>query len=211
MMLAVAVVVAPGARAGGPTACVGTLPPGTYQSIVVPSGQTCDLGVGPVTVYGGVRIGPGATFMLGFEGGPSTGTISGGIAAASAAQVQVHDAIINGGVTVEGGAGPFASGCPVLPTPLGQLPICFTDFEDNSINGAATINGYNGIWLGFIRNHDNGTVTISNNNQQYDQIDIGSNVVYGNLVCFGNTPTENTGESPGGPSSVTGLDTCHGT
>ncbi len=149
--------------------------------------------------------------MLGFEGGPSTGTISGGIAANSAAQVQVHDAQINGNVTVEGGAGPFASGCPIFQTPFGPLPICFTDFEDNSINGAVTINGYNGVWLGFIRNHDSGTVTISNNNQQYDQLDIGSNVVLGSLICFGNNPTENTGGSAGGPSSVTGQDTCHGT
>ncbi len=214
MMLAMVVVVAPGARAGGPTVCVGTLPPGTYQSIVVPAGQTCDLGVGPVTVYAGVMVGTGATFMLGFdtlEGGPATGTISGGIRADNAAQVQVHGAQINGGVSVEGGAGPFASGCPVFQTPFGLLPICFTLFEGNSINGAVTISGYNGVFLGYFRNHDNGTVTISNNDQHFDQIDIGSNVVLGSLICFGNTPTENTGESPGGPSSVTGLDTCHGT
>lgn len=199
---------------GGPTVCdtgaTGTLPPGSYQSIVVPAGDTCNLGVGPVTVQGGVRVGPGSTFMLGYELGPDTGTISGGITAYNAAQVQVHNAQINGGVSIEGGAGPFASGCPLLEGPSGP-PICFNDFEDNSINGAVTINGYNGIWLGFIRNHDRGTVTISNNNQQFDQIDIGSNVVHGNLICFNNTPLENTGESPGGPSSVTGQDTCYGT
>ncbi len=198
-------------EAGGPTVCDGTLPPGTYQSIVVPAGQTCDLGVGPVTVYGGVVVGPGASFLLGFEGGPPTGTIRGGITADEAAQVQVHDARINGGVIVEGGAGPFAPGCPEFPPPAPPFPICFTDFEDNSINGAVTISGYNGIWLGFIRNIDFGTVTISNNNQQYDEIDIGSNVVHGSLICFGNTPLENTGGSAGLPSTVTGQDTCNGT
>ncbi len=76
------------------------------MSQAVPAGQTCNLGVGPVTVHGGVVVGAGATFMLCFEGGPSTGTISGGIRADNAAQVQVHDAQINSGVTVEGGAGP---------------------------------------------------------------------------------------------------------
>lgn len=160
-----------------------------------------------MTVHGGVLVGSNATFMLGHELGPSTGTISGGIMAYDAAQVQVHNARINGGVTVQGGAGPFALGCPVFTT----FPVCFTDFEGNSISGAVAINGYNGVWLGFIRNHDSGTVTISNNNQQYDQIDIGSNVVHGNLICFGNTPTENTGGSPGGPSIVTGQDSCYGT
>lgn len=195
---------APSAFAGGQTVCDGSLPPGTYQSIVVSADDTCDLGVGPVTVHGGVRVEQGATFMLGYEGGPSTGTISGGVVADNAAQVQVHNAIINGGVTIEGGAGPF--GCAV---PYG--PLCFTDFEDNSINGAVTISGYNGFWLGFIRNHVSGTVTISNNNQQNDEIDIGSLVVHGSLMCSGNNPLENVGESPGGPSTVTGQDTCNGT
>lgn len=185
------------------TTCVGTLAPGTYHSLVVPAGQTCDLGVGPVRVLGGVRVGPGATFMLGFELGPATGTITGGLRATNAAQVQVHNARITGGVRIQGGAGPI--GCA---QPFG--PVCFTDLEDNSISGGATINGYNGFFLGFIRNHVNGSVTISNNTQTLDQLDIGSNVIHGSLTCTGNNPTENTGDSPGPtPDRVTGRNTCH--
>jgi hypothetical protein len=74
-----------------------------------------------------------------------------------------------------------------------------------------TINGYNGFWLGFIRDHVNGTVMLINNHQPLDEIDVGSNVVHGSLLCSGNVPTENTGPSAGGPSTVTGQDTCHGT
>jgi hypothetical protein len=88
--------------------------------------------------------------------------------------------------------------------------VCITLLQGNSINGGATINGYNGLFLGFIRNHVNGSVTISNNNQALDEIDIGSNVVNGSLTCAGNTPTENTGDSPGPtPDTVTGQNTCH--
>ncbi len=155
---------------------------------------------------GGVQIGQGATFILGYEGGPSTGTTNGAITADHAAQVQIHNAQINGRVTIQGGTGAFG---PLCTTPF--VPVCYTDLEDNSINGAVTINGYNGFWLGFIRNHVNGAVTISNNNQSHAEIDIGSLVVHGNLVCFGNTPTENTGGSPSGPSTMTGQDTCNGT
>jgi len=178
------------------------LAPGTYHSLVVPAGQICDLGVGPVRVRAGVEIGPGATFILGFELGPDTGTITGGIVGDNAAQVQVHNARITGGVRLQGGAGPVGCTEP-------DAPVCFTDLEDNSISGGVTINGYNGFFLGFIRNHVNGAVTISNNVVP-DEIDIGTNMVNGSLTCAGNNPLENTGGSPGPtPNTVTGQNTCH--
>jgi hypothetical protein len=141
--------------------------------------------------------------MLGFEHGPPTGTIVGGISADDAAQVQVHDAVIKGGVRIDGGSGPFAVGCA---EPFG---VCATDFEDNHISGGAVIDSYDGFWLGFIRNTVHGTVKITNNSQTLDQIDIGSNTVNGSLFCSGNDPTENTGASPGGPNTATGQNTCH--
>lgn len=204
------------ATAGGPTVCDGILPPGTYHSIVVPAGQTCVLGlislsplqIGPVTVNGGILIETGATFYLGYEGGPPSGTINGGITADNAGRVFVHNAQINGGINVQGGVGPFSPSCNTLnPT----FHTCSDDFEDSTIHGAVTINGFNGFYLGFIRNHDSGSVTVSGNTV-VDEIDIGTLVVNGNLMCSGNTPLENTGVSPGAPPSiVTGQDTCSGT
>jgi len=141
--------------------------------------------------------------LLGFELGPATGTITGGLVADNAAQVQVHNARITGGVRIQGGVGPFGCAGPVEN-------LCFTDLEDNSISGGTTIDGYNGFLLGFIRNHVNGSVTISNNVQTEDEIDIGSNVINGSLTCSGNNPLENTGGSPGpAPNTVTGQNTCH--
>ena len=43
------------ALAAGPTPCTGTLPPGTYQDVVVPSGASCILGSG-VTVNHDVTV-----------------------------------------------------------------------------------------------------------------------------------------------------------
>lgn len=84
-------------------------------------------------------------------------------------------------------------------------PVCITLMQGSSINGGVTIDGYNGFFLGFIRNHVNGSPTISNNVQAMDEIDIGSNVVNGSLTRAGNNPTENTGDSPGPtPDTVTG-------
>lgn len=200
---------APAAAASPVTICDGSSVPGTYTAAVVPAGAVCDLGAGPVRVLAGVRVGAGATFMLGFEGGPATGTIGGGLVAIDAAQVQVHNASISGGVRIQGGDGAFGPQCAL---PFG---VCFTDLEDNSINGGVTISGYDGFWLGFIRNGSagkpvEGTVTINNNNLPYDEIDIGSNSVHGSLFCFGNVPLENVGHSPGpGTDTVTGQDTCH--
>jgi hypothetical protein len=200
LLLPATVTAAPDTNA---TVCNGSLAPGTYHAIVVPDGATCDLGVGPVTVHGGIRVGHDGTLMLGFEGGPNTGTINGGIVAINAAQVQVHNAVITGGANVQGGPGPtFSCSQPFAP-------FCFTDFEDDAINGGATINKYDGFWLGFLRNSVNGNAVITNNNQSNDEIDLGSNTVHGNLICANNTPLENTGDSPGGPDTVTGHNTCH--
>src|SRR5262245_50297556 len=135
------------AVASSTTSCTGTLSAGTYGRVVVPAGAVC-LSDGPVTVRGGVYIQAGATFVLGSEESTNTGTISGGVHATDAANVQIHFATINGGVDIHGGAGPFGP----------PFDVTFNTIEDNRINGGATIEGYDGFWMGFIRNTVNGSV-----------------------------------------------------
>jgi hypothetical protein len=190
-----------GAASTHATSCTGSLPPGTYGSITVPTGATCVV-VGPVVVLGGVLVSPGASFLLGVEySGLASGTINGGIVADHAAQVQVYNALIHGAVSVQGGSG--------------AVGFLFTDFSDDKITGEMTIEGYNGVWLGFLHNHVNGTVRLTNNTLQFvpfvSEADVGDNVVHGSLLCSGNVPLENTGGSPGTQSQVTGLDTCNDT
>lgn len=173
--------------------CTGTLASGDYHKLVVPDGATCDGTAAEIDVRGGVTVGEGATFILGFEGGPDTGTIRGGITADDVASLQVHFADVRGGVRMHGGNGFFST------------------VEDNAIHGGATIDGYSGFWLGFIRNSVHGTVTLSNN--QMDDPDANefvTNTIKGNLVCHNNSPAPQVGDSEGLPNVVSGqkVDQC---
>lgn len=121
------------------TTCTDTLAPGTYGAVTVPAGATCLIFEGPITIRGGVSVGEGATFVFGSEDTPEvTATISGGVRSSNAMSVQVHFSTINGGVDLEGGAGPFG----------GPFDITWNTLEDNRINGTVTVNGYDGFWQG---------------------------------------------------------------
>jgi hypothetical protein len=178
------------------TVCTTGLASGTYHRVVVPAGETC-ISAGPVTIHGGLLIESGATFQLGSdEGTAKTGTITGGVHATDPASVEIHFATINGGVAINGGSGPFG----------GPFGVTFNAIEDNQINGAVTINGYNGFWFGFIRNHVNGSVTLSNNVlADPDANEYVTNTIHGSLKCTGNSPAPQVGDSEGELNTVTGA------
>jgi hypothetical protein len=185
------------AAAGNVTTCTGTLPPGTYGRVVVPDGAVCT-GDGPITVHGGIFIGAGATFVLGSEESTNTGTITGGVHATDAANVQIHFATISGGVDVHGGSGPFG----------GPFGVTWDTIEDNTIHGGATVEGYNGFWEGFIRNTVYGSVNLNDNVLvDPDGNEYVTNTIYGNLNCEGNSPAPQVGDSEGGLNQVTGNKT----
>src|SRR4029450_1302407 len=121
-----------GAEAKSGSACTtGTpLASGSYKKLVVPAGETCDGTKATIDVRGGVRVGEGATFILGSEElGEDTGTIRGGVRADAPASLQLHFADVKGGVRMKGGEGEFST------------------VEDNVIRGGATIDGYSGVWV----------------------------------------------------------------
>jgi hypothetical protein len=180
------------------TTCTGVLAPGKYHKVVVPKGAAC-LSDGPVIIHGGLFIKPGATFVLGSEDHPGkTGRISGGVHARHPASVQIHFTTINGGVGVHGGSGPFG----------GPFDITWNAIEDNRINGGVTVEGYNGFWFGFIRNHVNGTVNLNHNVlEDPDANEYVTNKIHGNLNCAGNSPAPQVGDSEGSPNQVTGHKT----
>ena len=180
------------------TTCTGTLPSGTYKKLVVPEGAVCFVET-PVTIRGGLWIQSGATFVLGDEAQPGdNGTISGGVHATGAASVQIHFITINGGIDIRGGAGPFG----------GPFGVTFNAIEDNQINGSVTVDGYNGFWFGFIRNHVNGSVNLNNNVlPDPDANEFVTNVIHGSLNCSGNSPAPQIGDSEGSPNQVTGAKT----
>jgi hypothetical protein len=180
--------------AHGGSKCTGTLASGKYHKLVVPDGATCDGTQADIDVRGGIRVGKGATFVLGSEESPDAGgTIRGGIRAQDPASLQVHFARIKGGVRMRGGNGFFST------------------VEDSVIHGGATINGYSGFWLGFIRNSVHGTVTLSNNHMDDpDANEYVTNTIKGSLVCHNDSPAPQIGDSEGESNVVTGrkVDQC---
>ena len=178
------------------TTCTDTLASGTYGAVTVPAGATCLIFEGRITIRGGLSVGEGATFVFGSEETPDvTATISGGVRSRNAMSVQIHFSTINGGVDLEGGAGPFG----------GPFDITWNTLEDNRINGSVTVNGYDGFWQGFIRNTVNGGVRFNNNTVlDTDGNEVVTNVIHGSLACAGNSPAPQVGDSGGEDNVVTG-------
>jgi hypothetical protein len=188
------------------SSCTGTLASGTYNKLIVPPGATCDGTAANVRVRGGLQVGQGATFILGSEGSTNTGTISGGVHATNAASVQIHFATINGGIDLRGGSGPG-------PVGGSEEDVNFNAIEDNNIHGGATVQGYDGFWFGFIRNHVSGSVNLNDNVlADPDGNEYVTNTIKGNLVCHDNSPAPQVGDSEGQPNVVTGrkIDQCAG-
>jgi hypothetical protein len=200
-MLAAAVLVGVTSVAGaspGVTTCNGELGAGTYKRVVVPADAVC-LSNGPVTIRSGLYIEQGATFVLGSEENPvDTGTINGGVHATDAMSVQIHFTTITGGIDVHGGSGPFG----------GPFDVTWNTIEDSSIHGGVTISGYNGFWMGFIRNDVRGSVNLNDNVLvDEDGNEYVTNTIHGSLNCSGNSPAPQVGDSEGESNVVTGAKT----
>jgi hypothetical protein len=199
-IFAVSALFVPSPASAGPntTTCTGVLAPGTYQTVVVPADATC-LSDGPVTIRGGLFVGEGATFVLGSEENPGdNGTITGGVHGTNAASVQIHFMTINGGIDLHGGSGAFG----------GPFDITWTTIEDSTINGNVTVAGYDGFWMGFIRNTVNGSVNLNDNVLvDPDGNEYVTNTIHGSLNCAGNSPAPQIGDSEGSPNEVTGAKT----
>ena len=194
---AVFTVLAPASgAASGTTTCNATLAPGNYAKVVVPMGALCTSN-GPVTITGGLFIQPGATFVLGDESMPGdNGTITGGVHATNPMSVRIHFTTIVGGLDIRGGSGPFG----------GPFEITWNAIEDNHLTGNVAIDGYNGFWMGFIRNTVTGNVRMTNNTlADPDGNEYVTNTIVGNFACAGNAPAPQVGDSEGSPNQVTGT------
>jgi len=202
-LVAMTFVVLPAFAGGGATTCNGTLAPGTYQRVVVPQDGVC-MSEGPVTIRAGLFVQQGGTLVLGSEENPvHTATISGGVHAMNAMNVQIHFSTVNGGIDIHGGSGAFG----------GPFDVTWNTIEDSTINGGYNEIGYDGFWNGFIRNNVHGSVNFNGNVvADPDGNEIVTNTIHGSLNCSGNDPAPQVGDSEGSPNHVTGRETgqCRG-
>lgn len=237
------------AAPSGPYECSGgPIPAGTYHGLFVTGPAPCFF-AGDVTINGGLTVDPGAILNdhafskatvrvngnvfvgegavlgLGAYGPPGISTdtrVNGSIVADHPLSLYLSGITVNGNVTSIGG---------VTPTAFRNFP-----FKDNRVNGSLTIQGWNGGWLGVIRNHVNGNVTVSGNasvlvetpigcNAELgectgsaagvdgDSTEVQTNVIHGSLMCYDNTPAAQVNALDGGqPNQVSGreLGECSG-
>ena len=226
-------VIGPAAAAGasqpssGSGACDGgSLAPGTYSSITVTGfcafepgviringGLTVAPGAGvdatncdlKLTITGGVTVGEDAILGLGGAGdtdcdAPTGTTVRGGLRATNAMAVLVHGTNVSGGVVIDGGG---IQDCEFSIPGLG-FPT-FDVFEDGSINGGLTVTNLTTCWFGVFRSVINGGAHITNNTfDDPDANEIQTNTIHGPLVCTGNSPVAQQGDSQGLVNTVSG-------
>jgi len=177
--------------------------------------------LGTVNVGRNVLVGQGATLALGCSPGSlgppfpppcglttTTDTVGGNIVANQPWTMYLDGDTIQGNVVSNGG-GPGATFSPYVNFPI----------KDNTISGNLIVQGWKGAWVGALRNSVSGNVIISNNvgvaiggTGEPDSTEVATNTIGGNLICQGNSPAAQVGDSGGLPNTVTGhkLGECAG-
>jgi hypothetical protein len=127
--------------------------------------------------------------------------VGGSLLSTGATLVVVHASKLGSVIQSGGGGGVTCNLFPLGPSG----PPAYTDYEDNVIWGNASIVGVHTCWSGFIRDRVGGSVTYSGNLlADPDANEVVTNVIRGNLVCTGNSPKVQVGDSGGSPNKVGG-------
>lgn len=205
-----------------------TVAPGALLDAVSPGDPTTGTPVVPATVNigGNVFVGNGAVLLFGCSPQISCGNppgvtfdhIGGSLIALGAQGVVVHSATIGGNVYVLGGGGGAAADtcnaqAPGAPTVTNLEPWSldpglyftpvYTDVEDTTIGGSLKIANLDSCWLGTLRDQVGRDAWISNNNMgDPDAMEVGSNLIGGDLGCVNNTPAVQFGDGGAAPSIV---------
>jgi hypothetical protein len=129
-------------------------------------------------------------------------TVGNNLTATGALLVVVHASAIGLNSVIQGGGG----GVTCDNFPLGpDGPPAYIDFEDNTIGGNSIIQGVQSCWAGYIRNHVSGNVIYQGNAfADPDASELTTNVVGQNMICSGNSPQVQFGDSHGTPNTVGG-------
>jgi len=178
-------------------------------------------GTSGLTVDGNIDVDAGGTLLLGCEAAHfacvddpdqahptlnSASAVAGSVVATSPLGVLIHDSTIGADATQSGGGG------GVNCTPTGIFTVfgspVYSDYEDNTIGGNLRITGLGSCWLGAIRNHIAGSATFDNNTlSDPDANENLTNQIAGNLLCNGNSPAVQYGDSSGSSNVVAGYAT----
>lgn len=232
LALGVAGSAAVAAPSGAYTCTGGTIPAGSYSGLIV-TGQ-CAFGPGSVTIAGNVRVEPGA-ILNDHAGSPATSAhITGNVQVGTGAVLGLgtyapgptHDvAVVDGNIVAHSPASLYVSRATVhgnLVSNGGGDPVRNFPIKDDMIDGNLIVQGWSGLWLGVIRDTVGGNVIVANTAGTQtgeppfegipDSTEVATNVIAGNLICHGNAPSAQIGDSGGSPNVVGGnkLGECAG-
>lgn len=150
--------------------------------------------LGSAAIGGNVTVAGGGVFALGYGPGAFY-TVGGNVVANRPGSLYLGNATIRGNVVSNGGG-----------DAMRNFPI-----KDNTIGGNLIVQGWHGLWIGLIRNHVGGNVIFSGNVAAKtgelpgsDSSEVVTNVIGGNLICLGNAPEVQIGDSGGIPNAVSG-------
>ena len=184
-------------------------------------------GTSGITVHGNILVDNGATLFLGCfassspcndDPNPSNPTlnsadvVNGDVIATNALAVIVHGSVIVGDIRQSGGGGGAFTGPGKNCTPTGIFnkfgSPAFSDVEDNIIGGNVSVVGVQSCFFGAFRDTVGGSVSYLNNTMaDPDASEVLTNTIHGNLICAGNLPANQFGDSHGSPNTVSGFAT----
>ena len=216
------------------TTCAGGTLAGTYGNLLVTgectvvapltvNGQLTITGKGAVffseypgspsvTINGNVFVKHGGMLALGNpdpEGCGNavraTSVVKGNVVASGALSVKILCSTVKGNVISTGG------GYSAQPQCLTQGGTNFP-LKDNKVSGSIIVTGWSGCWMGVIRNQVSGNVILTRNTSAAfepgttnpDGMEIVTNDISGNLICHGNAPHPQVGDSGGEANQVAG-------
>jgi hypothetical protein len=186
-------------------------------NLTIATGACLDaFSLGNVKVGGNILVEKGAILGLGcspgalgppFDQAPckgqtTTDTVGGNIIANQPWSMYLTADTIRGNVVSNGG-GPGVTFNPYVNFPI----------KENTIGGNLIVQGWQGAWAGALRNQVAGNLIFRNNNTANpDANEVATNTVGGNLICTGNAPATQFGDSGGLPNTVAGqkLGQCTG-
>jgi len=128
-------------------------------------------------------------------------SIGGNVIGSGALAVIIHDVSVDGNIVLSGGGG----GVNCDPQDILQGSPAYSDVEDSTIGGNVVMTGIHSCWLGFIRNDISGNaIFIGNVLADPDANEFVTNTIDRNLICVGNDPAPQFGDSGGDPDVVGG-------
>lgn len=216
------------ARGGAPTTCSGgDVASGTYAGLIVTGSCTVPAGA-DVTINGNLRVargamfdaqtdshvaingnvnaGKGSLFALGCtfahpcdDGNPPAGGMTHDTVSGNVTLHQVFNAAINGD-TIGGNLTSAGGGAGLLDPETDFVPF---SIKDDVVGGNITVTHLTTVWFGVIRTQVGKNVSLHNITlSDPDGNEYVSDVIAGNLICSGNNPAPQAGDSGGAPNVV---------